>query len=67
MAGHIAKLTPVLGFEAVMFRRTPPLIMGIGDPIESGADREDGVEPDVHVLEGRQGDHRELGPSVRHR
>ena len=38
---------------------------GIGDPIEPCADWEDGVKPDVHVLEGREGDYSELGTGIR--
>ena len=37
---------------------------GIRDTVEPRADREDGVKPDVHVLEGRDRDYRELGAGI---
>ena len=72
MPGHITKLSGGsgktcfrIGGRDVEEDATLDHDRGIGDPIEPCADWEDGVKPDVHVLEGRDGDYRELGTGIR--
>lgn len=71
MAGHITKLLGGSGDTCcwiggcyVEEDSTLDHDRGIGDPVEPGADREDGVKPDIHVLEGCERDHCELGASI---
>ena len=73
MAGDITKL--LAGFADTCFGirgcdveedSTLDHDRGIGDTIESGADWKDRVQLDVHVLDGCEGDHCELGSGVRH-